>query len=49
MRATMMSAAGDVRVIEPGRVLDRRTGIDGVADGYRAMADRESIKVLVKS
>jgi threonine dehydrogenase-like Zn-dependent dehydrogenase len=36
--------AGD---IEPGRVFDRTVGLDGVPDGYRAMADRESIKVLV--
>jgi threonine dehydrogenase-like Zn-dependent dehydrogenase len=34
--------------IEPGRVLDRTVALDGVPDGYRAMADRESIKVLVK-
>jgi threonine dehydrogenase-like Zn-dependent dehydrogenase len=34
--------------IEPGRVFDRTVGLDGVPDGYRAMADRESIKVLVK-
>ena len=34
--------------IEPGRVLDRTVGLDGVPDGYRAMADRVSIKVLVK-
>ena len=87
MRATVMYAAGDVRVanvpdpsvvdpgdlvvmpfgggpapvrayidelpdilggnIEPGRVLDRTAGLDGVPDGYRTMADRESIKVLV--
>src|SRR3954470_8562247 len=33
--------------IEPGRVLDRTLGLDGVPDGYRAMADRESIKVMV--
>jgi threonine dehydrogenase-like Zn-dependent dehydrogenase len=33
--------------IEPGRVFDRTVGLDGVPDGYRAMADRESIKVLV--
>jgi threonine dehydrogenase-like Zn-dependent dehydrogenase len=33
--------------IEPGRVLDRTVGLDGVPDGYRAMADRESIKVMV--
>jgi threonine dehydrogenase-like Zn-dependent dehydrogenase len=34
--------------IEPGRVFDRTVGLDEVPDGYRAMADRESIKVLVK-
>ena len=33
--------------IDPGRVFDRTVGLDGVPDGYRAMADRESIKVLV--
>jgi threonine dehydrogenase-like Zn-dependent dehydrogenase len=34
--------------IQPGKVFDRTVGLDGVPDGYRAMADRESIKVLVK-
>jgi threonine dehydrogenase-like Zn-dependent dehydrogenase len=34
--------------IEPGRVFDRVVDLDGVPDGYRAMNDRESIKVLVK-
>jgi threonine dehydrogenase-like Zn-dependent dehydrogenase len=34
--------------IEPGRVLDRVVDLDGVPDGYRAMNDRESIKVMVK-
>ena len=34
--------------IEPGRVFDRTVGLGEVPDGYRAMADRESIKVLVK-
>jgi threonine dehydrogenase-like Zn-dependent dehydrogenase len=34
--------------IEPGRVFDRTVGLDGVPAGYRAMADRESIKVLVR-
>jgi threonine dehydrogenase-like Zn-dependent dehydrogenase len=33
--------------IEPGRVFDRVVGLDGVPDGYRAMAERESIKVMV--
>jgi len=34
--------------IEPGRVFDSTVDIDGVPEGYRAMNDRESIKVLVK-
>ena len=33
--------------IEPGRVFDRVTDLDGVPDGYRAMDDREAIKVMV--
>ena len=33
--------------IEPGRVLDRTVGLDGIPDGYRAMADREALKVMV--
>jgi threonine dehydrogenase-like Zn-dependent dehydrogenase len=33
--------------VEPGKVLDRNVGLDGVPDGYRAMANRESIKVMV--
>src|SRR5436190_8579723 len=34
--------------IEPGRVFDRVTNLDGVPDGYRAMDEREAIKVMVK-
>ncbi|MFL5926524.1 MAG: zinc-dependent alcohol dehydrogenase family protein [Gaiellaceae bacterium] len=34
--------------IEPGRVFDRTVDLDGVPEGYRAMNDRDSIKVLVK-
>ena len=34
--------------IEPGRVFDSRTDLDGVPDGYRAMNARESIKVMVE-
>ncbi len=33
--------------IDPGRVFDRTVGLDGVPDGYRAMADRDAIKVMV--
>jgi hypothetical protein len=34
--------------IEPGRVFDRVIGLDEVPDGYRAMNDRESVKVMVQ-
>jgi threonine dehydrogenase-like Zn-dependent dehydrogenase len=34
--------------IEPGRVFDRTVGLDEVPDGYRAMNEREVIKVMVK-
>jgi threonine dehydrogenase-like Zn-dependent dehydrogenase len=33
--------------IQPGRVFDRVINLEQVADGYRAMNERESIKVLV--
>jgi threonine dehydrogenase-like Zn-dependent dehydrogenase len=33
--------------IEPGKVFDTTTDLDGVPDGYRAMADREALKVLI--
>ena len=33
--------------IEPGRVFDRTVALDDVPDGYRAMNDREAIKVMV--
>jgi len=34
--------------IDPGKVFDRTVDLAGVPDGYRAMADRESIKVMVR-
>ena len=34
--------------IEPGRVFDRVASLDEVPEGYRAMNDRQSIKVMVK-
>jgi threonine dehydrogenase-like Zn-dependent dehydrogenase len=33
--------------IEPGRVFDRTVGLDEVPDGYRAMNDREALKVMI--
>jgi threonine dehydrogenase-like Zn-dependent dehydrogenase len=34
--------------IEPGRVFDRVASLDDVPDGYRAMNEREAIKVIVE-
>jgi threonine dehydrogenase-like Zn-dependent dehydrogenase len=34
--------------IEPGRVFDQTVTLDEVPDGYRAMADRTSLKVLIR-
>jgi threonine dehydrogenase-like Zn-dependent dehydrogenase len=34
--------------IQPGKVLDMTTNLDGVAVGYRDMADRKVLKVLIK-
>ena len=33
--------------IQPGRVFDRVTSLEGVPDGYRAMNDRKAIKVMI--
>ena len=34
--------------IQPGRVFDRATDLDGVPAGYRAMNEREAIKVMIR-
>jgi threonine dehydrogenase-like Zn-dependent dehydrogenase len=34
--------------IEPGLVFDRTVDLDGVPDGYRAMNDREALKVMIR-
>jgi threonine dehydrogenase-like Zn-dependent dehydrogenase len=34
--------------IDPGRVFDRTVDLDGVPGGYRAMNEREAIKVMVR-
>lgn len=34
--------------IEPGLVFDRTIGLSDVPDGYRAMADRQALKVLIE-
>ena len=33
--------------VEPGRVFDCTVDLDGVPDGYQAMADRKALKVLI--
>ncbi|HEX8159841.1 MAG TPA: hypothetical protein VF526_20875 [Solirubrobacteraceae bacterium] len=33
--------------IDPSRVFGRTVGLDGVPDGYLAIADREAVKVMV--
>ena len=50
MRAYIDELLPDVLAgaIEPGRVFDRTVDLDGVPDGYRAMDERESIKVMVE-
>ena len=34
--------------VQPGKVFDRTVTLDEVPDGYRAMAAREALKVLVR-
>ena len=34
--------------LQPGRVFDRTVSLEEVPEGYRAMADREALKVLVR-
>jgi threonine dehydrogenase-like Zn-dependent dehydrogenase len=34
--------------IEPGRVFDKATNLEGVPGGYRAMNEREAIKVMIE-
>jgi threonine dehydrogenase-like Zn-dependent dehydrogenase len=34
--------------IQPGKVFDRVTDLDGVPEGYREMNDREAIKVMIE-
>jgi threonine dehydrogenase-like Zn-dependent dehydrogenase len=50
VRAYMEALLPDVLEgrINPGRVFDRITDIEGVPDGYRAMNERKAIKVMVK-
>ena len=49
VRAYMQELLPDVLEgrIHPGRVFDRITDIGGVPDGYRAMNDRDAIKVMI--
>ncbi len=36
------------RKIDPGKVFDKTVGLNGVPEDYRAMANCESIKVMVQ-
>ena len=49
-QANMYDLLPDVMdgTVRPGKVFDRTIGLDDVPDGYRAMNDREALKVLVK-
>jgi threonine dehydrogenase-like Zn-dependent dehydrogenase len=35
--------------LQPGRVFDRTISLAEVAEGYRAMADREALKVRIRA
>ena len=50
MRAYMDELLPDVMEgrIEPGRVFDRTVNLEKVPDGYRAMNEREALKVMVR-
>lgn len=50
VRAYMHALLPDVLEgrIEPGRVLDRATTLEGVPEGYRAMNERAAIKVMIE-
>jgi threonine dehydrogenase-like Zn-dependent dehydrogenase len=50
-RAYMEELLADVLEgrIEPGRVFDRAGSLDDVPDGYRAMNDREALKVMIEA
>jgi threonine dehydrogenase-like Zn-dependent dehydrogenase len=50
VRAYMHELMADVLEgrIEPGLVFDRTTNIDGVPEGYRAMNERQAIKVMIE-
>lgn len=37
-----------IGTVEPGRVSARTIGLDDVPEGYRAVTDRESHKVLIR-
>ena len=34
--------------IQPGRVFDATIGLEEVPDGYRTMAERQALKVLIR-
>jgi len=50
VRAYMQELLPDILEgrIEPGRVFDRVIGLDEVPDGYRAMNERQALKVMIR-
>ena len=48
--AAQCSAMPDILdgTIEPGKVFDATTDIDGIPNGYQDMDDRKTLKVYVK-
>lgn len=44
---TLMPAILD-GTVHPGKAFDRTVDLDGVPDGYRAMAARDALKVLIR-
>jgi threonine dehydrogenase-like Zn-dependent dehydrogenase len=50
MRASTEELLPDVLEdrIQPGRVVDHVTNIDGVPDGYRVLNEREAVEVMIE-
>jgi threonine dehydrogenase-like Zn-dependent dehydrogenase len=49
-RAYIEELLGDILegAIQPGKVFDRTVSLSDVAEGYRSMAERKALKVLVR-
>src|SRR5208282_4628347 len=49
-RAIIETLLPDILIgeIQPGRAFDRTVALDKIPDGYRAMHEREALKIMVK-